>query len=411
MRKYFIALAALLLVVGAAGQEVNFQKGGISATGTVAGNLTVSGTATITGTTTLNGQVACGDGGDTAAVNSSDWDISATGVCTGFGAITADGALTLDDGSGASPDFAMTDETNESATFSKVDAGFLTVTTVAGDGVQITTGNLKVGNGVPTGAQNGEDFYCEGTAEFDSTVAVEGLLTAKADLTVGDNAAGNKVLAFDEDTADATVTWSGAVLTVAGATTFSNAVTLSSTVSTGGAGTAAAAGNVATENAMGTFHTTLLTMTNVAMSAVDTDGGAGGVAYGNVKLYDFPEGALYIISTVVNLTSILSAGTATAAAWDGDFAIGTAADANGALAGAEVSLLASTATIQAVAQDAINSDAVSTSTEHAVQDGTGTAKDLYLNLIIDDVDFTDGLTETFQVDGTVQITWIAMGDI
>ncbi|MCA9325237.1 hypothetical protein KDA23_04205, partial [Candidatus Saccharibacteria bacterium] len=38
-----------------------------------------------------NGAVALGDGGDTVAINSSDWDISATGDATGLGSVTMDG--------------------------------------------------------------------------------------------------------------------------------------------------------------------------------------------------------------------------------------------------------------------------------------------------------------------------------
>lgn len=87
---------------------------------------------------------------------------------------TFTGTLTLDDGTGASPSLVLTDETNESATFSKVDAGFLTVTTVAGDGVQVTTGNLKVGNGTPGVTQDGEDAYIEGTLEVDGATRFDG---------------------------------------------------------------------------------------------------------------------------------------------------------------------------------------------------------------------------------------------
>jgi hypothetical protein len=43
----------------------------------------------------MNGAVTAGDGGDTVAVNSSDWDITTTGVMTGIGAITSNGLATL----------------------------------------------------------------------------------------------------------------------------------------------------------------------------------------------------------------------------------------------------------------------------------------------------------------------------
>lgn len=59
-------------------------------------SLTLDSGSTFTGggTSSFTGQVTVGDGGDTVAVNSSDWDISTTGTMTGIGAITSDGALT-----------------------------------------------------------------------------------------------------------------------------------------------------------------------------------------------------------------------------------------------------------------------------------------------------------------------------
>lgn len=56
-----------------------------------------STTFTTTGAFTLTpgGAVLIGDGGDTLQINSSDWDISATGDMTNIGAITADGTLTV----------------------------------------------------------------------------------------------------------------------------------------------------------------------------------------------------------------------------------------------------------------------------------------------------------------------------
>lgn len=123
--------------------------------------------------------------------------------------------LTLDDGSGASPSFIMTDATDESATFSKVDAGFLTITTVAGDGIQVTTGNLKVGNGTPGVTQDGKDFYVEGTSELTA------LCTSVGGLTLDDGSGASPSLTLTDAT-DETVIFNKAdagymsVTTVAG---------------------------------------------------------------------------------------------------------------------------------------------------------------------------------------------------
>jgi hypothetical protein len=102
---------------------------------------------------------------------------------------TGGGTFTLNDNSGASPSLVFQDGTDETATFSKVDAGNLTVTTVAGDGLQVLTGNLFVGNGTPGETINGEDLYVEGISEFDGTanfdgvVDIAGATTARGDLS------------------------------------------------------------------------------------------------------------------------------------------------------------------------------------------------------------------------------------
>lgn len=131
---------------------------------------------------TYSGAAATGDKALIFDASDNKWEtIELTDFPLPAGTFT--GTLTLDDGSGASPSLVLTDETNESATFSKVDAGFLTVTTVAGDGVQVTTGNLKVGNGTPGTAQDGEDAYVEGVLEVDGATKFDGGVTTAGTLT------------------------------------------------------------------------------------------------------------------------------------------------------------------------------------------------------------------------------------
>lgn len=93
------------------------------------------------------------------------------------GAKTFSANVTLDDGTGASPSFTFQDGTDETAVFSKVDAGYLTVTTVAGDGFGVLVGNLTVGNGSPGQTLNGEDAYIEGLLEVDGAAYLDGGLT------------------------------------------------------------------------------------------------------------------------------------------------------------------------------------------------------------------------------------------
>ncbi|MFH0809380.1 MAG: hypothetical protein V2A77_02745 [Pseudomonadota bacterium] len=147
---------------------------------------TSTGTVTVTPAAVFSGNVDIGDAAtDTLTITS-----------------IIDGDVTLDDNAGASPSLILKDATDETATFSKVDAGFLTLTTVAGDGLQVTTGNLKVGNGVPGVAQDGEDLYVndvlevDGAAYFDGAATVAGATTLNGDVaitdqilqTLGDNA-------------------------------------------------------------------------------------------------------------------------------------------------------------------------------------------------------------------------------
>ncbi len=292
-----------------------------------------------------------------------------------------------------------------------------------------------------------------------------------------------------------------------------------SILETFGAGAAAATGNTALEFNSGNIHSTTLNLSNVDIAPAAA---AGGVAFGNVKLYDFPAGHVYLIGTVVDLaltdatvtgaemagnfatwtpagnwayasdkwshttgdatalttdvaavagttyTVSVTMATSTAggglvvamggvtqsevhgtetvsftftasattaltftpasgtwvgditavsvktvtpisATWDGDIAFGTAADADGSLAGTEVNVVPSTATPQAVAA-AATGDCQSTATEIAILDGHSTALDLYLNLLIDADDFIDAGTGALHLNGTVTVTWINLGD-
>ena len=109
-----LAAFAVLWSAGSTYTNTRVSKWGISDS-----NLTgvaVSGTSTIDDTiiggttpaagsfTTLGttGALTLGDGTATVAIDSSDWDISATGAMTGIGAITADGLITFTNATDAS---------------------------------------------------------------------------------------------------------------------------------------------------------------------------------------------------------------------------------------------------------------------------------------------------------------------
>lgn len=136
----------------------------IDAAGT--GTITIGQTST--GTTSFPRAVALN--GNTDIGNAATDTLTITSVI--------DGNLTFDDGSGGSPRILLQDESDETADLTKSDGSFVTMTTVAADGLQITTGNLRVGDGSNGVTLNGEDFYCEGTSEFDGAMTIDGTVTA-----------------------------------------------------------------------------------------------------------------------------------------------------------------------------------------------------------------------------------------
>lgn len=178
--------------------------------------------------------------------------------------------------------------------------------------------------------------------------------------------------------------------------------------SIGGAGVEAGTGVVATESGIGSFHSTTITLTNASVVLADE---AGVVAYGGLKVYDMPAGAIQFLSAVTDLDLTLSAAGVNAD-WDGDVGLGTVtASNNTTLASTEQNIIPSTATPQATSS-ATTANAQSTITEAGlVVDGTATAADVYLNILVDDADHDVTSTPTNIVcNGTIKITWINMGD-
>jgi len=137
---------------------------------------------------------------------------------------------------------------------------------------------------------------------------------------------------------------------------------------------------------------------------------AGVVAYGGLKIYDFPAGAILFLGATsdVDLTKS-SAGVNDD--WDGDFGVGTVTASNNAtLATTEQTVIPTTATPQA-SSGATTANGQSTATENAVVDGTSTALDLYYNLLVDDADHDVTSTAcNLILNGTLNVAWINLGD-
>ena len=175
-----------------------------------------------------------------------------------------------------------------------------------------------------------------------------------------------------------------------------------------GVGAAAGTGVAAVENGNGALHKTVLTLTNTPVVLADE---AGVVAYGGLKIYDFPEGFIHFFGATANLTLGKSAAGVNAD-WDGDFALGTVTASNNAtLASTEQDLIPTTATPQATAS-LTTATGVSTTTEASkILDGHTTAKDVFLNILVDDADHDVTTTPTnIVVNGTITLLWANLGD-
>ena len=172
-------------------------------------------------TSSFTAPVTIGDGGDTVAVNSSDWDISTTGAMTGIGAVTTDGVMTVNNNAVITGTLGVTgaatfdgavqfngsvtggavtndlnggpfilDPTGNTILRAQVD-NTVTLTSAGATGTWgVVTGNFKVGAGTPGLALNGQDAYVsdhlevDGAAQFDGAVTTTSTLAADGGLTV-----------------------------------------------------------------------------------------------------------------------------------------------------------------------------------------------------------------------------------
>jgi len=125
---------------------------------------------------------------------------------------------------------------------------------------------------------------------------------------------------------------------------------------------------------------------------------------GGVKIYDFPEGRILVLGVTVDsmIASAASTNGGFADTDGGDFSVGTALVDGGTLSSTEVDLCPSTSI------DPISSTNSSALAASAQFDGTTTAKDIYVNFLIDSNDLTSAASMTF--DATVTVTWMNLGD-
>jgi hypothetical protein len=146
-----------------------------------------------------------------------------------------------------------------------------------------------------------------------------------------------------------------------------------------------------------TIRKTVLTITALTIALSDD---AGVAQYGGAKIYDLPTGLIQIVGATVvgNFTGYASLIDTFAS----NVALGTVTATTGAtLVSTEADIMASVANATAAAEVAAV-DAGST-TAAVIQDGRGTAKDVYLNFVVAD-DAAHG-TGNASFTGTVTLYW------
>lgn len=162
----------------------------------------------------------------------------------------------------------------------------------------------------------------------------------------------------------------------------------------------------------GTVRQTILTVTALPV----VTGNTTGASFGSRQIYDFPAGRILVLGVTANFTSI-TFNTAAGANGDiagggsGDYAIGTTATADATIDSTDVNLLPSSAMLDPFVSGVGRSNAGTALAASAQFDGTSTAVDAFLNVIIDDADVSDAAAnDNVYFTGTITLTWIDLGD-
>lgn len=154
-------------------------------------------------------------------------------------------------------------------------------------------------------------------------------------------------------------------------------------------------------------HKTVLTLASTPLTVTSVTTGAG---VGGVKIYDFPEGYIRLLGCTASLAlAVETQGDFTDATPEGDIGIGSVAPANADALGTDATD-DDYGTATAFTMDAYAAS-VSIPPESAANfNGTATAKDVYVNALVDAADIDDDTATNLLVSGTVTLTWVNLGD-
>lgn len=181
-------------------------------------------------------------------------------------------------------------------------------------------------------------------------------------------------------------------------------------VASDSAGTPGTGGITAEEQGDGITHKTILRLESVPVTVISVTTGAG---VGGAVVYNFPEGRVSVEGTMSDLSLVIDAADQadfTDATPEGDVGVGTLAPANADGLGTDATDDDfSTATAFTMAAYSGN---VQCPSEAILQhDGTSTAKDMLVNMLVDAADIDDDTTTTVYVSGTIVIHWKNLGNL
>jgi len=180
--------------------------------------------------------------------------------------------------------------------------------------------------------------------------------------------------------------------------------TLAGIITTNGNGAIVADKATAVEN-LNETHKTTLTFTLTGDNDLDLADGDHGTG---IQVYDFPAGHILILGATIDASVTTSANYDTSPNDVFVVSCGTEVGADdNALTGTEVDIIPSTE-LDTVGATALTLDWHAALAASAQFDGTGTAKDLYVNVACTAASATGA--NTYAITGTLTVTWINLGD-
>jgi hypothetical protein len=156
----------------------------------------------------------------------------------------------------------------------------------------------------------------------------------------------------------------------------------------------------------GGLHTVYFSFNQMPVTVANTSG----ASFGSQKLYTYREGRIYNMGGFTKFPTISWVGEDIGVTGSGDYSLGTTATADATLSTTDVDVQASTAMLDPFV-DGVGSSAGAVFATPAAFDGTGTAKEIHLNVIIDDADVSDGASDIVLFTGSGKLVYAHFGDL